>query len=294
MTNRTIKLYVLAWTGDCPAISLLLNFVNHNGHYSCWFCFIDSHYMNHKRQFHHQPVVLRTSDDYWRLAKKREKSNKHVFGHFGRSITTELLDTPLPNGIVPDYLHVTVLGQSEKHRSLNLSTFTFTTTQRIQRETRPSEISTYVSLTSPSVIHATSCMNWWPLPFCLDFFNREIRSMENSAFIKGTEVRNLLFFGLLQNLDEMLSVDHYAHLAMYICATRLLHSGNLMRDGNSSIKRINNDEVLSLNDGRAGNWSRQVCRTNRLNDEMIVFILFFRDERQMPRTMKQDNTRKHW
>lgn len=118
--------------------------------------------------------------------------------------------------------------------------------------------------------------------------------MENSAFIKGTEVRNLLFFGLLQNLDEMLLVDHYAHLAVYICAIRLLHSGNLMGDGNSSVKRMNDDEVLSLNDGRTGNWSRQVCRTNRLNDEMIVFILFFRDERQMPRTMKQDNTRKHW
>lgn len=113
MTSRTLKLKVLALTGDCPAISLLLNFINHNGHYSCWFCFIDSVYVSNKRQFHHQQVVLRTSDDYRRLSKRGEKSNKHVFGHSGRSIITELLDTPLPNGIIPDYLHVTLLGHSK-------------------------------------------------------------------------------------------------------------------------------------------------------------------------------------
>lgn len=52
--------------------------------------------------------------------------------------------------------------------------------------------------------------------------------MENFAFVKGTEVRNLLFFGLLPNLDRVLSMDQYAHLAMYVCAMRLLHSGHLM------------------------------------------------------------------
>ena len=57
--------------------------------------------------------------------------------------------------------------------------------------------------------------------------------MENFAFIKGTEVRNLLFFGLLPNLDQTLSLDQYAHLAMYVCGIRLLHSGNLLGEATS-------------------------------------------------------------
>ena len=59
--------------------------------------------------------------------------------------------------------------------------------------------------------------------------------MENFAFVKGTEVRNLLFFGLLPNLDGILSIDHYAHMAMYVCAIRLLHSGNLFGEETSVV-----------------------------------------------------------
>lgn len=51
--------------------------------------------------------------------------------------------------------------------------------------------------------------------------------MENFAFVKGTEVRNLLFFSLLSHLYYLLSIDQYAHMALYTCAIRLLHSGNL-------------------------------------------------------------------
>lgn len=101
---------VLGLTGDCPAISLLLNFVNHNGYYSCWFCFIKSIFVERKHQYHHQTVISRTDKHYETLSKKAEKSKSHFYGHFGRSIITKLLDTPLPDAIVPDYLHVTLLG----------------------------------------------------------------------------------------------------------------------------------------------------------------------------------------
>lgn len=104
---------ILAITGDCPALSLLLNFINHNGYYSCWFCFIKSKYLNHKQQYAHQQAVSRTNDDYEVLSRKAEKKKKHLYGHFGRSIIVELLDTPLPDGIVPDYLHVTLLGHAK-------------------------------------------------------------------------------------------------------------------------------------------------------------------------------------
>ena len=53
--------------------------------------------------------------------------------------------------------------------------------------------------------------------------------------MKGTEVRNLLFFGLLPHLSSLLPTDQYAHLAMYVCAMRLLHSGDLFGDQTSKI-----------------------------------------------------------
>lgn len=56
--NKNYELVVLAITGDCPAISLLLDFVNHNGYFSCWFCFIKSIYVNHKPQYYHQEPIL--------------------------------------------------------------------------------------------------------------------------------------------------------------------------------------------------------------------------------------------
>ena len=152
MIGRTLKLNVLALTGDCPAISLLLNFINHNGHYSCWFCFIDSVYVSRKRQFPHQQVVLRTNDDYRRLSKKGEKSNKHVFGHFGRSIITELLDTPLPNGIIPDYLHVTLLGHS---KNLVLSIY-----HRMRPQERKEFNDRLVHQKFPRMLSSTSPLNF--------------------------------------------------------------------------------------------------------------------------------------
>ena len=71
----------------------------------------------------------------------------------------------------------------------------------------------------------------------LDFFGRKIRPMDNFACVKGTEVRNLLFYGLLPHLDSSLPHDQYAHLAMYICGICLLHSGNLFGDATSTIAR---------------------------------------------------------
>ena len=70
---------------------------------------------------------------------------------------------------------------------------------------------------------------------CLDFCNRKIRSMDNFAHVKGTEVRNLLFFGLLPHLGPLLPIEQYAHLALYVCGMRLLHSGDLFGDQTSKI-----------------------------------------------------------
>jgi hypothetical protein len=71
------------------------------------------------------------------------------------------------------------------------------------------------------------------LPFCLDFFNRKLRTIDNFAFVKGTEVRNVLFYGLLPHLHPSMGLEHYSHLILYVCAIRLLHSGHIFDDQTS-------------------------------------------------------------
>lgn len=73
------------------------------------------------------------------------------------------------------------------------------------------------------------------MPLYLDFFNRKLRSIDNFGFVKGTEVRNVLFYGLLPHLNSFLKIEHYSHLTLYVCAMRLLHSGHVFGDRTSEI-----------------------------------------------------------
>ena len=43
--------------GDCPALSLMGNFINHNGYYSCWLCF-------HPRTAHEQQTAIPPWSDH--------------------------------------------------------------------------------------------------------------------------------------------------------------------------------------------------------------------------------------
>ena len=62
-----------------------------------------------------------------------------------------------------------------------------------------------------------------------------MRSIDNFAFVKGTEVRNILYYGLLPHLNMFMNVEQYSHLVLYVCAMRLLHSGHIFNDRTSEI-----------------------------------------------------------
>ena len=62
-----------------------------------------------------------------------------------------------------------------------------------------------------------------------------MRSVDAFAFVKGTEVRNLLFYGLLPHLDAFLPLERLAHLALYICSIRLLHHGHVLGEETSKV-----------------------------------------------------------
>jgi len=90
---------VFGITGDCPALSLVCNFINHNGYFSCWYCFIKGQHINHKRQYRYGSINLRTTEQYLKASKKAERTKTNVYGHLGKSILLSILDVPLPNGI---------------------------------------------------------------------------------------------------------------------------------------------------------------------------------------------------
>lgn len=46
-------------------------------------------------------------------------------------------------------------------------------------------------------------------------------------------MRNLLFYGLLSNLDLVLPIEQLAHLALYVCMIRLLHHGDTFEERTS-------------------------------------------------------------
>lgn len=69
--------------------------------------------MNRKLQFHPEPIALRSVEQYSELSKQAERTKSNVYGHFGRSVIEDLLDVPLPDAIVLDYLHVTLLGHAK-------------------------------------------------------------------------------------------------------------------------------------------------------------------------------------
>ena len=111
--NQHHKLIIFGITGDCPALSSICNFVNHNGYFCCWFCFIEGEHIDRKRQYRYGPPVLRTIKKYSQASKKAERTNANIYGHLGQSILNQILDVPLPNAIVLGYLHVTLLGHAK-------------------------------------------------------------------------------------------------------------------------------------------------------------------------------------
>ena len=62
-----------------------------------------------------------------------------------------------------------------------------------------------------------------------------MRSVDAFAFVKGTEVRNLLFYGLLPNLDAFLPIERLGHLALYVCSIRLLHHGHVLGEETNKV-----------------------------------------------------------
>ncbi|CAF1231313.1 unnamed protein product [Didymodactylos carnosus] len=102
------KLKFFGVTGDCPAIKLILDFVGHGGYWCCWICYLKGIHVDNKRQYHCElPIKHRHSEKYLQESIQAVQENRDIFGHRGVGVLHKILDTPLPECIIIDYLHCT-------------------------------------------------------------------------------------------------------------------------------------------------------------------------------------------
>ena len=186
--------------GDCPALKLILSFINHQGYYCCFFCEIrGAHVFDlHKRQYYYGDAGrLRDTKSYADQSIEAETTRTNVNGHLGVSILHGLLDTPLPEAIMIDYLHVSLLRHS-KAIFIDL----YRRLKPVQRTTLDTRLRDQ------------------PMPH---HFNRTLRPLCDLSFSKGTELRNNLFYAILPLLIGNVSIEILSHLALFVCAIRLWH-----------------------------------------------------------------------
>lgn len=154
--------YYYGIIGDCPALKLILEFISHVGYYPCFYCYIKGVHVGGrggKRQYYcADSTALRQAVAYEFESHEAANNSSNVFGHLGRSILHDILDVPLPNSIIIDYLHVTLLRHM---RAIMQQTYMkLRPEQRTQLDTR---------LRSQSFPH---------------FFNRKVRPISDLSFVK--------------------------------------------------------------------------------------------------------------
>ncbi|CAF1205337.1 unnamed protein product [Adineta steineri] len=198
--------------GDCPALKMILEFIAHNGYFCCFYCYIHGIHVGGaggKRQyFYEDGIQLRDPTTYALESIKAAETSKNVYGHLGRSILHDLLDVPLPYSIISDYLHCTLL-----------------------RHTRVIVKQIYKSLSPQQRSRFDDQLRTQKFPHT---FNRKLRPVSDFAFIKGTELKNLLLYGLLPNLLPYLYEERLGHIALFVCFIRLLHGKKIFGEHTSA------------------------------------------------------------
>ena len=147
-------------------------------------------------------MVRRDSHSYLIDSTNAEKTGQNTNGHLGATILTDFLDVPLPQAILIDYLHVTLLRHTK------------TIIQNLYHHLRPvhrEELD--VRLKEQRFPH---------------YFNRRMRAFRDLSYIKGIELKNTLFYGLIPLFINYLSIDRIAHLCLYVSGIRLIHSECLL------------------------------------------------------------------
>lgn len=200
--------------GHCPALKLILSFIDHQGYHCCFFCDISgaqSLVFTSASITREKQGRLRDTTSYAEQSIEEESTHTNVNGYLGVSVLDSLLNTPLPQAIMIDYLHVNFLRHA-KAIFLDL----YRRLKPVQRATLDTQLSDQ------------------PMPH---HFNRAFRPLRDLPFSKGTELRNNLCYAVLPFLIGNLSIEILSHLALFVCAIRLWHGATAFGESTNQIAR---------------------------------------------------------
>ena len=70
--------------------------------------------MGNKRQYNFEEApCMRMVDSYLYESRKADAIGENVKGHLGTSFLYQILDVPLPDSILMDYMHITLLRHTD-------------------------------------------------------------------------------------------------------------------------------------------------------------------------------------
>ncbi|CAF2098507.1 unnamed protein product [Rotaria magnacalcarata] len=191
-----IKLKVYGVIADCPAMSLILNHISHVGYFCCWYCMIEGKHVISKRQYYYKKnYKTRNALNFSSDSVKAQRLQTNIRGRLGISILDQILDIPLPKGIIADYLHVTLL-----------------------RHAKTVCLYIYKKFMKPKdrfILNEKMAAQRFP-----HFFQRTIRKLDEKGH-KASEMRNLFLYCLLPMVRNLLKSDQAAHLGLFVTGIRI-------------------------------------------------------------------------
>ncbi|CAF3787500.1 unnamed protein product [Rotaria sp. Silwood1] len=199
--QKSFKIKVYGCIADSPALKLMANMIGHNGYYPCFYCHIKGEHVRQvsKRQYQYEVLVhYRTIKSFSINSKEAQLNNKKVLGHLGTSILDEVLDIPLPHGLIIDYSHVSLL----RHFRDVVKTISLSLAPVIRENID-------ISLRAQVIHH---------------FFNRKLRGVADFSFIKAIELENLLFYGFIPHFMHYITIDQLSFISLFVIGVRLLHA----------------------------------------------------------------------
>jgi hypothetical protein len=198
--KQSFRVVVYGCIGDCPALKLLLNMIGHTGYFCCFYCHLKGVHNAEarKRQYPFQlPIDYRTTRSFQENGREAETKGQNVLGHLGASVLEHLVDISLPDCVLIDYTHVSLLR--------HFRDVVRTISRSLSPETRKSVDKLLRAQRFPH------------------FFNRKMRGIEDFSHIKAIELKNLLLYGFIPHFLPHLSIDQLCFLALFIIGIRLLH-----------------------------------------------------------------------
>ncbi|CAF4834075.1 unnamed protein product, partial [Rotaria socialis] len=202
--QQSFNIKVYGCIGDSPALKLMSNMIGHNGYYPCYYCDIKGVHIRkpRKRQYPYTPTNnCRTVNSFYVHSREAQLKSQNIFGHLGISILEDVLDVPLPHGIIIDYAHASLLRHFRDVIRVVASSLAPAVRQRIDD-----------SLIKQRFPH---------------FFHRKMRGVQDFSFIKTIELKKLLLYGFIPHFMNYLTTDQLCFISLFTIGIRLLHADSV-------------------------------------------------------------------